>query len=255
MQNIKNNIYYILPALNESQNIGKLFKNLNNFYEKKNLNIFVIYVNDGSTDDTNEKLNKIKNELSKNISLKIIDHKKNLGLGEAIKSGFNYCFSEAKDQDVLITMDTDNSHTIEQSYELFQKIIVDDADISIASRYVKDSKIRGVKNVRILLSFLAAKIFKIFFNINNVRDYTCGFRAYRVKKIKNIISSYENFFSETGFSASADILLKLYKFKDQLIFKEIPIDLRYDLKEGKSKMKIIKTIYLNLRLILIRKIK
>ena len=79
-------------------------------------------------------------------------------------------------------MDTDNSHTIEQSYELFQKIIVDDADITIASRYVKDSKIRGLKNVRILLSFLAAKIFKIFFNINNVRDYTCGFRAYRVKK-------------------------------------------------------------------------
>ena len=255
MQNIKSNIYYILPALNESQNIEKLFNNLSSFYMNKNLNIFVIYVNDGSTDDTNEKLNKIKNELSKNISLKIIDHKKNLGLGEAIKSGFNYCFSEAKDQDVLITMDTDNSHTIEQSYELFQKIITDDADITIASRYVKDSKIRGLKNIRILLSFLAAKIFKFFFYISNVRDYTCGFRAYRVKKIKNIISNYNNFFSETGFSASADILLKLYKFKDQLVFREIPIDLRYDLKKGKSKMKILKTIYLNLRLILKRKIK
>ena len=71
-------------------------------------------------------------------------------------------FFSGKRPDVLITMDTDNSHTIEQSYELFQKIIVDDADITIASRYVKDSKIRGLKNVRILLSFLAAKIFKIF---------------------------------------------------------------------------------------------
>lgn len=255
MQKIESDIYYILPALNESQNIEKLFNNLNNFYKTKKENVIIVYVDDGSTDNTAEKLNFLKKQLLKNINLKIITHDKNLGLGEALKSGFNYCFSEAKDQDVLITMDTDNSHTIEQSYELFQKIIVDDADISIASRYVKDSKIRGVKNVRILLSFLAAKIFKIFFNINNVRDYTCGFRAYRVKKIKNIISSYKNFFSETGFSASADILLKLYKFKDQLIFKEIPIDLRYDLKEGKSKMKIIKTIYLNLRLILIRKIK
>ena len=62
------------------------------------------------------------------------------------------------------------------------------------------------------------------------------------------ILNYNNFFSETGFSASADILLKLYKFKDKLVFKEIPIDLRYDLKEGKSKMKILKTIYLNIRL-------
>ena len=152
-------------------------------------------------------------------------------------------------------MDTDNSHTIDQSYELFQKILVENADIAIASRYVKDSKIRGLKNIRILLSYLAAKIFKTFFHINNVRDYTCGFRAYRVKKIKKIILNYNNFFSETGFSASADILLKLYKFKDKLVFKEIPIDLRYDLKEGKSKMKILKTIYLNIRLILIRKIK
>ena len=255
MQNIKNNIYYILPALNESQNIEKLFKNLNAFYKSKNLNIFVIYVNDGSTDDTIEKLNKIKSDLSKNISLKIINHEKNLGLGQALKSGFIHCFSEAKDQDILITMDTDNSHTIDQSYELFHKILVENADIAIASRYVKDSKIRGLKNIRILLSYLAAKIFKTFFHINNVRDYTCGFRAYRVKKIKKIILNYNNFFSETGFSASADILLKLYKFKDKLVFKEIPIDLRYDLKEGKSKMKILKTIYLNIRLILIRKIK
>ena len=65
MQNLKNNIYYILPALNESQNIGKLFKNLNNFYEKKKLKIFVIYVNDGSIDDTNEKINKIKRNSQK----------------------------------------------------------------------------------------------------------------------------------------------------------------------------------------------
>ena len=150
MQNIKNNIYYILPALNESQNIEKLFKNLNAFYKSKNLNIFVIYVNDGSTDDTIEKLNKIKSDLSKNISLKIINHEKNLGLGQALKSGFIHCFSEAKDQDILITMDTDNSHTIDQSYELFQKILVENADIAIASRYVKDSKIRGLKNIRIL---------------------------------------------------------------------------------------------------------
>ena len=253
MQNINNNIYYILPALNESQNIEKLFKNLNSFYFDKGIKIFIIYVDDGSTDDTAEKLIILKNQLSNNISLKIVRHEKNLGLGEALKSGFNYCFSKASDNDVLITMDTDNSHTIEQSYQLYCKIVNENADITIASRYVENSKIRGLKNIRIFLSYLAAKMFKIFFSIENVRDYTCGFRAYRVKKIRNIISKYENFFSETGFSASADILLKLYKYKDQLAFSEIPIDLRYDLKEGKSKMKIIKTIYLNLRLIFIRK--
>ena len=253
MENIKNNIYYILPALNESQNIEKLFNNLNNFYFDKNENIFIVYIDDGSTDDTSEKLNLLEKKFTEKIKLKIIKHQINLGLGEALKSGFNYCFTQANDNDVLITMDTDNSHTIEQSYELFKKVVDENADISIASRYVDSAKIRGLKNARIILSFVAAKLFKIFFNIKNVKDYTCGFRAYRVKKIRNIILNYENFFSETGFSASADILLKLYKFKDELVFKEIPIDLRYDLKKGKSKMKVIKTIYLNLRLMFIRK--
>lgn len=254
MQKIESDIYYILPALNESQNIEKLFNNLNNFYKTKKENVIIVYVDDGSTDNTAEKLNFLKKQLLKNINLKIITHDKNLGLGEALKSGFNYSFSVAKDKDVLITMDTDNSHTIEQSYELFKKIVFGNADISIASRYVQNSKIKGLKNSRIVLSYFAAKLFKFFFSIDNVKDYTCGFRGYRVKKIRKIILDYNNFFSETGFSASADILLKLYKFRDQLSFNEIPIDLRYDLKEGKSKMKILKTVYLNLRLIFIRKI-
>ena len=64
----------------------------------------------------------------------------------------------------------------------------------------------------------------------------------------------KNFFSEKGFSASADILLKLFKYKNVISFDEVPINLRYDLKKGESKMKILKTIYLNLRLIIIRKL-
>jgi len=47
-------------------------------------------------------------------------------------------------------------------------------------------------------------------------------------------------------------LLKLYKFK--LNFYEVPINLRYDLKKGQSKMKVINTIYLNLALIIKRKL-
>ncbi len=248
------NIYYILPALNEADNLDKLFLSFVNFYNHKRENIIIIYVNDGSTDNTIEKLEKIKIGLPNNISLKILNHKTNQGLGIALSNGFKKCFLLAKDEDVLITMDTDNSHTIEQSYQLYKKIYEQKSDIVIASRYRRNSKISGLNKTRIVLSFIAAILFKIFFNIKNVRDYTCGFRAYRVDKVRKIIQNYKNFFSETGFSVSADILLKLSKYKKNLIFNEIPIDLRYDLKEGASKMKIFKTIYLNLKLIIQRKI-
>ena len=66
-------------------------------------------------------------------------------------------------------------------------------------------------------------------------------------------STHRVFFSEKGFSSSADIILKLYKYRKEINFLEVPINLRYDLKKGDSKMKIIKTIDLNLALIFKRK--
>ena len=64
----------------------------------------------------------------------------------------------------------------------------------------------------------------------------------------------KNFFSEEGFTVSADILLKLKLSKIQLSYAEIPLILRYDLKQGQSKMKVIKTIFQTLKLIIMRSI-
>jgi len=251
---MKNKIFYILPTFNESLNITSLLKKFDNFYKKKNISIIIVFVDDGSTDDSVKKIITIKKKICKKIKIKIIKHKKNYGLGVALKTGFNFCFKFAHSNDVIVTMDTDNSHTIDLSFKMIKKIIFDNNDVVIASRYRKNSKTRGLDNIRKILSVGAALLFKIFFPIKNIRDYTSGFRAFKVKKIRNIYKRRKNFFSETGFSASADILLKLYSFKKELNFQELPINLRYDLKQGQSKMKILKTIYLNLRLILIRKI-
>ena len=150
-------------------------------------------------------------------------------------------------------MDTDNSHTINLSYEMLKKILYKKKDIVIASRYQIRSKTKGLNNLRKILSFGAAILYKIFFPIKDVKDYTSGFRAFRLGKIRNVWKKNKKFFSEKGFSASADIILKLYKYRNDIRFAELPINLRYDLKKGESKMKIFKTIYLNLILIIKRK--
>jgi len=251
---MRNKIFYILPSYNESENIKPLLDKFNKFYKNKNNFIQIVFVDDGSTDNSLNILSKLRKKIASKIKIKILKHKKNLGLGMALKTGFRYSLNEAKKNDVIITMDTDNSHTIELSYSLAKKIIYGKKDIVIASRYIKNSKIKGLQMSRKFLSSAAAILFKIFYPIKNVKDYTSGFRAFRVIKIKKIIKNNSNFFSETGFSASVDILLKLYPFRNQLNFYELPINLRYDLKKGKSKMKIIKTVYLNLRILLLRKI-
>ena len=135
-----------------------------------------------------------------------------------------------------------------------KQILLNKKDIVIASRYQLTSKTKGLNKLRKILSFGAAILYKIFFPIKNIKDYTSGFRAFRLGKIKNVWKIDKKFFSEKGFSASADILLKLYKDKNKIRFSELPINLRYDLKKGESKMKIFKTIYLNIALIIKRKI-
>ena len=251
---MKNKIFYILPSYNEEPNIMPLLNSFNNFYKNKKNLIEIIFIDDGSSDNSLKILLKIKKKISKKIKIIILKHKVNKGLGMALKTGFTYVLKKGNNNDVIITMDTDNSHTIQLSYSMANRVFNKNKDIVIASRYKKNSKIKGLQSSRKFLSNTAAILFKLFYPIENVRDYTSGFRAFKIKKIKKIIMNYKNFFSETGFSASVDILLKLYPFKKILNFYELPINLRYDLKKGESKMKIFKTIYLNLRILILRKL-
>lgn len=240
-------IYFILPAYNEEKNIKILLNDIFNFYKAKKIPFNIVVINDGSTDQTFKNIKSIK----KIRTLTLLNHKKNLGLGKTLKTGFNYTLKKAKQNDIIITMDSDNSHTPRNSYLLIKKI-EEGYDIVIASRYNSLSKTYGLNYTRKILSFVSCILFKIFFPIKNINDYTCGFRAFKINKLKDIMLK-KNFFSEVGFSISADILLKLKLSKIQLSYAEIPLILRYDLKQGQSKMKIIKTIYQTLKLIILRR--
>jgi dolichol-phosphate mannosyltransferase len=163
-----------------------------------------------------------------------------------------YCFENGSNGDIIVTMDCDNSHTVEQSREMIE-VIKSGKDIVIASRYRKNSDTHGLSNLRKLLSYFGCIIFKIVFPIKNVKDYTCGYRAFRLEKIRKAFDENKNFFSEKGFTASVDIILKLYKFNKSLFFYEVPMILRYDLKQGESKIAIFKTIFETLFLLFKRR--
>jgi len=62
----------------------------------------------------------------------------------------------------------------------------------------------------------------------------------------------ERLFDTEGFSCTMDLLLKLRRMK--LVFAETPIDLRYDLKGGLSKMRVGSTIATSLALMFRRRL-
>jgi dolichol-phosphate mannosyltransferase len=233
---VKRTVFVILPAFNEAATLKKLFEHIDAALSEVSLVYHIVLVDDGSIDDTPA----IAHELSKRYPVSIMRHSENLGLGATIRDGLVAAAKKASKSDVLITMDADDTHTPGLILRMVEKIR-EGFDVVIASRYQRDSRVIGVPLFRQLLSYCASLIFRGILPIKGVRDYTCGYRAYRAEVIKHALDHYgETFFDRDGFECMVDILLKLRKMP--LLFCEVPFILRYDHKDGHTKMKIVKTI-------------
>ena len=240
-------IYILLPAYNEEKNLKRIFKKIEKICQNK-LNISVVLVDDCSKDNT-ELLAKNKYK----FKLIYVIHKKNKGLSITMETGFNYILKKAKEKDIIVTLDSDNTHPISIIPRMIKKISSGN-DIVIASRFVDKSKINGLTFWRHLLSIGAKYLFKLFYSYKNLNDYTCNFRAYKFKLIKELLKK-KKFFKNEDFNIAAKIILFLTDKYKNLNLLEVPFTLSYDYKIGKSKMKLAKTIGLTFRLIFLRKYK
>jgi len=148
-------------------------------------------------------------------------------------------------------MDADNTHTPGLIGSMV-RLIEEGSDVVIASRYQPGAQVWGVPFHRRRLSDGARLLFRLVFPIRGVRDYTCGYRAYRASLLKRAFDTLgDQFVSEQGFQCMVDILLKLRRMN--AVFREVPMILRYDLKGGVSKMRVGRTIFRTLGLMLRRR--
>lgn len=240
-------IVVVLPAYNEGSCIGDLLHSFCEAVEEEGRPCRLVVVNDGSTDDTENIVLGFRDR----IDIDLISHKQNKGLAEAIKTGLLRSVETSEERDVIITMDADNSHLPGLLFRMV-RLIREGNDVVIASRYQKGAKIRGLSAYRKFLSYGAAVLFRIVLPMDGVRDYTCGYRAYKASLIKKAFREYgDEFISEPGFSCMVDILLKLRKYDP--IIEEVPLILRYDQKKSASKMNVGKTIKQTLRLLVRRR--
>jgi len=237
-----------LPTYNEETTLPLLLRAIRESMRENQIEYRVLVVNDGSTDRTS----KVASDMSGEMPITVIEHEENRGLGEAIRTGLMAAIQDAEDRDIIVTMDSDNTHTP----GLIARMVLgirEGNDLVIASRYRQGAHIKGVPRYRRLLSFAGRIAFSIFFPTTNVRDFTSGFRAYRAGLLKRAFATYgEEFVAQSGFSCMVDILLKLRRL--DAIMSEVPLILRYDQKFGASKMVVMRTIKDTLRLIASRRI-
>lgn len=245
---MKRKTYVVLPAYNEEDNLGTLLSKIKFTMEDEHIsNYEVIVVNDGSTDNTRN----ISAKFAEIMPLKLINHPVNQGLGNTIRDGLVEAAKVSDNEDIIITMDADDTHSPGLMLKML-RTIKEGHDVVIASRYQPGSRVIGLVWYRKMISYLASVIFRLLTPIKGVKDFTCGYRAYRASVLKKAIDMFgDSFIDQEGFQVMVDILLKLRKM--HIIFGEVPFILRYDQKKGVSKMNLKKTTFNTLRLIYLRK--
>ena len=119
----------------------------------------------------------------------------------------------------------------------------------IASRFGRArAAMKGLSYARRACSWGASLLMRAAFPEFGVRDYTCGYRAYRWETLKRGFDVYgERFVDQAGFVVMLDVLLKLCAAGARVA--EVPFHLRYDRKRGGSKMRVLQNVLDTLRLL------
>jgi glycosyltransferase involved in cell wall biosynthesis len=163
----------IIPLLNEDESLPELAAWIKNVCDTNNFLYEVIFVDDGSTDDSWEVIEKLRQE---NPNLKGIKFQRNYGKSAALNEGF-----KAAKGDVVITMDADLQDSPDEIPELFRMIKEEKYDL------VSGWKKKRYDNT--LTKNIPSKLFNAATRgVSGIylHDFNCGLKAYRKKVVKGI---------------------------------------------------------------------
>jgi len=240
-------IYVILPAWNEERVIRPTLLALAEAMITCGEGYRAVLVDDGSTDATVAMAERTAAESDGALPITVLRHDMNRGLGAGLRTGIYWCLDQARDDDVIVTLDADNTHPPALIPALVARAR-DGFDLAIASRYRGGSEVHGVPRYRRALSDAGRLVFQALFPIPGVRDYTCCFRAYRVPLLRRARLAYgDDLCTARGFEAVMDLLIKLRPLGVRAT--EIPFVLDYGARVGHSKMKVLRTLRTTLALL------
>ncbi|MEK7329215.1 MAG: glycosyltransferase family 2 protein, partial [Candidatus Eisenbacteria bacterium] len=233
-------IFVIFPAWNEEKVIGSTLRALAGALPAPGAACHAVLVDDGSTDRTVAEAERAVAESGGTLPLTVLRHPVNRGLGAGLRTGIYWCLDRAGDDDVIVTLDADNTHPPALIPALVAKL-GEGYDLAIASRYRGGAEVRGVPGYRRALSDVGRLVFQALYPIPGVRDYTCCFRAYGVPLLRRARVVYgDALCTARGFEAVMDLLLRLGPLGMRVA--EIGFVLDYGGRVGQSKMKVLRTI-------------
>ena len=236
--------HVVLPAYDEAASLPPLLERLGGLAAGLGERMTVWVVDDGSTDGTAD----LARQGHERLDVRLVSHPVNLGLGQAVHSGLWAAIAAAGDDDVVVVMDADGTDDVALVPVMQRALTQDGADLAIASRFVGGGDDSTAPPFRRLLSRGAAVLFRSALPLGGVQDFTSGYRAYRVALLRRASGHYgERLIEERGFACMVELLLKLRHCHPVVV--EVPLVLRYDRKQGASKLRLGRTVAQYLKLL------
>lgn len=207
----------VVPVFNEEIRFEAPLTRAHDFMEKHFPKSELIYVDDGSTDRTYEKLEAAQKQYAR---IRVIKSPQNAGKGDAIRRGFS-----ASSGNVLLFSDADFSTPVEESLRLLDSLL-EGNDVAIGSRGLAESR------VEVHQSFVRESMGRTFNLIIRCllplrfHDTQCGFKMFRKEAADLIVSRM----TLRGFAFDVEMLTiaNLHRLK----VAEIPVVWR-DVRESK----------------------
>ena len=235
-------IYILIPVFNEEANIAPLAANIDAALKKMGEAYRLVFVNDGSTDGTAEV---IRNYMEK-YPLEMLENNPNQGVGISFDKGFKYFIAKGEANDILVTMEGDNTSDLNTLPKLIEAIR-NGNDFALASVYSREGEVIGSTPLRLFFSFTANLLCRLIFKMRTVRTFSSFYRAYRHQTLEKLYADpAEPVITERGYTCMVEMLIKLHHAGFQ--FSEVPTTLDANKRMGLSKMKKRQTIKAYLRL-------
>ena len=165
-------ISVVIPLLNEEENIQQLYTKLEVVLVRLNKSYEIIFIDDGSTDNTFDIL---KDLHKRNSNVKIIRLRRNFGQALAFSAGFDHSKG-----DMIITMDGDLQNDPEDIPRLLDKLD-EGYDIVKGWRVNRKDPFFSKKLPSKIFNWLTSRITGV-----KLHDFACALNAYRREVVENI---------------------------------------------------------------------
>jgi glycosyltransferase involved in cell wall biosynthesis len=166
----------VIPAYNEAESLPVLMVQIQDVLRKHNYTAEIIFVNDGSTDGTDEVLEQLASEQSSdNIQVHVIHFRRNQGKAAGLMVGF----AEARGE-FVITMDADLQDDPQEIPKLLDALETENADLVSGWKYPRKDPLE-----KRAFSFVFNRVTALFTGVK-LHDMNCGFKAYRAEVVKEL---------------------------------------------------------------------